>query len=227
MNWKFICIKSITQTPLIKHLLSLCSSMRTPTRPCWHLIMRRKIQNRFLLSRHSMRHDIHDRILPPTVRCAIENQIHAKRHVGHRCRCNYALLHWTLYAGQWRRVGRFCDASSFPRFSYLQVLTSLAGSTNSRLYAQIVRVWARLSRVFARDGHHYLCNCDVLRREECRRHQLYVNSGRILVHHCDNDDARLRWHGAGNDCGQNCRRCLLAVWCACHCPARARHCVQL
>lgn len=91
-----------------------------------------------------------------------------------------------------RNCRSVCDAASLPRLPHFQIFAAFARPTHPGLHAQELRLRAGLPRLLAGHGHHHLRHRHVLRREERRRNQFHLHSGRFLVHHRHHDNTRVR-----------------------------------
>lgn len=100
---------------------------------------RRDAQVHLLLTGHGVRVHIHIRVFGALLRGPQPLQVRPLHNEHHRRGGHSALLHRPHHRQERRAVGRFRHVACLPCLSRLQVLATLAGLANSRLYAQELR----------------------------------------------------------------------------------------
>ena len=118
-------------------------------------------------------------------------QVRVFRDVDNRCSRHLSVLHLTWDNGQQGGERGFRYATGLPGFPHLQVLAALGGIEDSGVHAAELRERAGVPVVLADDGDHYICDGDVLRREERAADRLQEHSRGVLVHDRHDDHARV------------------------------------
>lgn len=168
-----------------------CCRNRTLWPSAWtsrYTSLRRTIQNRIFLLGHGLRYDFHCRILTAIVRSTGSLQIRTKCDEYHRRGGYSAVLHWTGHHRQRWCVWCIRNVTSVPCVSYIQIFPPFTRIANFGLHTKILRFGIGFLGIFAGNGHYHICNGYVLRWEKCWRNEFHIDSGSILVHHCNDDN---------------------------------------